>query len=226
VTHPYNTERLRSLYDNILNDNIHTLRAGGKTDPSLFNAKNDDRMSLVVLLRLSDEVSRNIADYSRNLSMIEPDLYIYPECDYHITVMDILKGAKGRLLPANTTDYISAIESCSADITKFCIGFHGLTASDNVIMVKGFYDAPLQIFRERLRTSLKSRGLSLEERYETVSCHVSIARISKPLSNPDELIDFIKLPHDFGVMTVDCMEISFHNWYDTQTTVLGNILLS
>jgi hypothetical protein len=77
-----------------------------------------------------------------------------------------------------------------------------------------------------LRTSLKSRGLSLEERYETVSCHVSIARISKPLSNPDELIDSIKLPHDFGVMTVDCMEISFHNWYDTQTTVLGNILLS
>ena len=190
---------LDNHYDSILATNREKVLAGGIGDPLLKNALTDSRMSLVVLIRISPDVEERINCCLDDLKGIEPNLYYYPAKDFHITVMDVLKGEEGRV--------------------------DGLTASDNAILVRGYYDDQLMVFRQRLRDMLKQRGLSLEERYKTISSHVTIARLHSKFQNPERLLDYIEKPRSFGTMTVSNMEISFHNWYDTRKEVLSVVEL-
>ena len=212
-------------YDSILSANRAKILSGGNGDPFLKKALTDNRMSLVVLIRISYDVTEKINSCIRDLKDIEPDLYFYPAEDFHITVMDILKGEEGRVIPPNITEYIRCIEECSKSISPFKIEFNGLTASDNAILVRGYYDDQLMVFRQKLRDLLKQGGLPLEERYKTISSHVTIARLHSKFQNPDKLLDYIDKPRVFGTMAVSDLEISFHNWYDTQKEVLSIVKL-
>ena len=217
---------LDNHYDSILAANREKILTGGAGDVFLENALADNRMSLVVLIRIPLDAAEKINSCINELKGIEPNLYYYPAQDFHITVMDVLKGEEGRSIPPNITEYIHCIEECSKDISPFKIEFDGLTASDNAIMVRGYYDDQLMVFRQKLRDMLKQRGLSLEERYKTISSHVTIARLLSKYQNPEKLLDYIEKPRSFGNMTVSNMEISFHNWYDTRKEVLSTIELS
>ena len=217
----YSKENLDIHYDkNIYEKNKPKLLKGGTGDKFLINAKNDNRMSLVLLIRISSEISNKIEKCISKLKNIEPDLYYYPKTDFHITVIDILKGKENREIPNNINEYIECINNCIKEIKPFKIEFNGLTASDNAILVKGYYEYELQKFRELLRKSLKEKGLSLEERYETISCHITIGRVAENFKNPKDLTKFIEEERIFGVMEVDSLELSFHNWYDTKKKVL------
>lgn len=217
---------LDNHYNSILTANRGKILAGGASDAFLEKALTDNRMSLVVLIRIPLDAAEKINSCINELKGIEPNLYYYPAQDFHITVMDVLKGEEGRSIPPNITEYIHCIEECSKDISPFKIEFDGLTASDNAIMVRGYYDDQLMVFRQKLRDMLKQRGLSLEERYKTISSHVTIARLLSKYQNPEKLLDYIEKPRSFGNMTVSNMEISFHNWYDTRKEVLSTIELS
>ena len=217
----YSKENLDIHYDkNIYEKNKQKLLKGGTGDKFLINVKNDNRMSLVLLIRISSEISNKIEKCISKLKNIEPDLYYYPKTDFHITVIDILKGEENREIPNNLNEYIECINNCIKEIKPFKIEFNGLTASDNAIMVKGYYEYELQKFRELLRKSLKEKGLSLEERYETISCHITVGRVADNFKNPKDLTKFIEEERKFGVMEVDSLELSFHNWYDTKKKVL------
>ena len=124
-------------------------------------------------------------------------------------------------------EYIECIKKCISEIKPFKIEFNGLTASDNAVMVKGFYEYELQKFREAFRKALKDKGLTLEERYETISSHVTIMRIADKLENPNDFSKFIEHEQErmFGIMNINSFELSFHNWYDTKKEVLLNIEL-
>ena len=211
---------LDNHYDSILSNNREKILEGGTADTLLKNALADNRMSLVVLIRISPDVAEKINCCIDDLKEIEPNLYYYPAQDFHITVMDVLKGEEGREIPQNINEYIRCIEECSKGITPFKIEFDGLTASDNAVLVRGYYDDQLMEFRQKLRDMLNQRGLSLEERYKTISCHVTIARLHNKFQNPEKLLDYIEKPRLFGTMTVSNMEISFHNWYDTRKEVI------
>ncbi|MCR5343665.1 MAG: 2'-5' RNA ligase family protein [Butyrivibrio sp.] len=216
---------LENHYKRILTDNKERFLEGGVGDAFLSNAKNDNRMALVVLIRITSEIAGKINKCISELHDIEPDLYYYPCEDFHITVMDILRGEEGRELPHNLDDYIKCIRECCSEIDPFKITFDGLVASDNAIMVKGYYDEQLLRFRESLRNSLAVNGLSLEERYKTISSHITISRLYDKYKNPTKLMDYIEKPHSFGTMTVKNMEISFHNWYDTRKQLLSEVEL-
>ena len=212
-------------YDSILAANREKILAGGARDAFLDNALTDNRMSLVVLIRIPLDAAEKINSCINELKRIEPNLYYYPAQDFHITVMDVLKGEEGRSIPPNITEYIRCIEECSEDISPFRIEFDGLTASDNAIMVRGYYDEQLMVFRQKLRDMLKQRGLSLEERYKTISSHVTIARLHSKFRSPEKLLEYIEKPRVFGTLTVSNMEISFHNWYDSRKEVLSVVEL-
>ena len=216
---------LDNHYDSILAANKEKILAGGIGDALLEKALTDSRMSLVVLIRISPDVAEKIISSIDDLKRIEPNLYYYPAKDFHITVMDVLKGEEGREIPPNITECIRCIEECSKDISPFKIKFDGLTASDNAVLVRGYYDDQLMVFRQKLRDMLKQRGLSLEERYKTISSHITIARLHSKFQNPEKLLDYIEKPRSFGTMTVSNMEISFHNWYDTRKKLLSTIEL-
>ena len=212
---------LDNHYDSILGANKEKILAGGIGDALLKKAPTDSRMSLVVLIRISSDLSEKINSCIDDLKRIEPNLYYYPAKDFHITVMDILKGEDGRKIPQNIAEYIRCIEECSKSISPFRIEFNGLTASDNAVLVRGYYDDQLMVFRQMLRDLLKQSGLPLEERYKTISSHVTIARLHSKFQNPEKLLDYIDKPRVFGTMAVSSLEISFHNWYDTRKEVLS-----
>ena len=220
----YSKEKLKEHYDkNIYEKNKEIILSGGKGDKYLINAKNDNRMSLVLLIRISPEISDKIEKCISELKDIEPNAYFYPKSDFHITVIDILKGAENRKIPENLNQYIECIRRCASEIKSFKIEFNGLTASDNAVMVKGYYEYELQKFREILRKELKEKGLALEERYETISSHITIMRIPERIEKPKELLKFIENERMFGIMEVNSLEMSFHNWYDTKKETLSII---
>ena len=223
-----NKEFLQEHYNSILLKNKDKLKQGGIKDDLLSNVLKDKRMSMVLLIRINPDISNNIQNAINNLKEIEPDsMYYYPSTDFHITVIDILKGELGRNIPENINDYINCIKECTKQIKPFEIEFDGLTASDNAILVKGFYDNELQKFRELLRENLEKNKLKLEERYKTISSHITIARIKNKLNNPEKLIELVEKNKNyyFGKMKVESLELCFHNWYDTQKQVLLNINL-
>ena len=223
-----NKDFLKEHYNNIFIKNKEKICQGGVKDDLLSNVKNDERMSIVLLIRISPNISANIEKCINKLKEIESDsMYFYPSSDFHITVIDILKGEIGRKIPENINDYINCINECAKQIKPFEIEFEGLTASDNAVLVKGFYDNELQKFRELLRESLSKNNLKLEERYKTISSHITIARNKDKLKNPEKLISFIEneSKNNFGKMKVDSLELCFHNWYDTKKQAIAKINL-
>ena len=223
-----NKDFLKEHYNNIFIKNKEKICQGGVKDDLLSNVKNDERMSIVLLIRISPNISANIEKCINKLKEIESDsMYFYPSSDFHITVIDILKGEIGRKIPENINDYINCINECAKQIKPFEIEFEGLTASDNALLVKGFYDNELQKFRELLRESLNKNNLKLEERYKTISSHITIARFKEKLKNPDKFISFIENENKnyFGKMKVNYFELCFHNWYDTKKQTIETIYM-
>jgi 2'-5' RNA ligase len=223
-----NKDFLKEHYNNIFIKNKEKICQGGVKDDLLSNVQNGERMSIVLLIRISPNISANIEKCINKLKEIESDsMYFYPSSDFHITIIDILKGEIGRKIPENINDYINCINECAKQIKPFEIEFEGLTASDNAVLVKGFYDNELQKFRELLRESLSKNNLKLEERYKTISSHITIARNKDKLKNPEKLISFIEneSKNNFGKMKVDSFELCFHNWYDTKKQAIAKINL-
>ena len=221
-------EYLNENYNKIFINNKEKIKNGGVKDDFLSEAQNDNRMSIVLLLRISPDISKNIENCLNKLKEIESDsIYFYPSSDFHITVIDILKGEIGRNIPENINDYINCINECAKQIKPFDIEFEGLIESDNAVLIKGFYDNELQTFRELLREDLSKNNLKLEERYKTISYHITIARNKDKLKNPEKLISFIENENkkNFGKMKVDFFELSFHSWYDTKKQAIGKINL-
>ena len=213
-------------YASILENNRSIILEGGNGRIDFTDYAEDKIMSVVALIRISPQVSSRIAAFEEKLKAIEPDMYFYEPQDYHITALDILKGERGRKLPDNIDEYAEAVRFCSSKIKPFEISFEGVSASDNAVMVCGYYDEALEQLREMLRSELKHRGLTLDERYRTFSSHVTFARLCSKYANPEKFLSFISKPISFGTMTVSSIELCFHSWCDAQKTVIANFPLS
>lgn len=221
----YDRNFLREHYDSILQKNYKILLAGGNGRIDFTDFVDNNVRSLVVLVRLAQDVGQRISECIESLKKIEPDMYFYPQKDFHVTVLDVLKGEAGRQIPENISQYIEAVRECAKSIEPFEIEFDGLTASDNAVMVRGFYEPQLQILRENLRHELRVRNLILDERYETFSSHVTIARLCDKYSEPARILSFVNTPVSFGKMRVKSLEISFHSWCDSKKKVLCELPL-
>ena len=88
----YNRDVLENHYKNILKQNKEKLMHGGSGDTFLVSPELDTRMSIALLIRIENTVSDNIKAYLDEIKEMEPDLYIYPKEDFHITVLDILSA--------------------------------------------------------------------------------------------------------------------------------------
>lgn len=221
----YNKQRLDELYNGILEQNRHKLLSGGIGDPFLTSSSIDERMALVLVFRPSAQIVDRITTHLGRLRNMEPDLYFYPARDLHVTVLDILKGMQGRQIPDNIEQYIQCIKECTAQIRPFIVEFEGMTSSDNAAMAKGFYEVDLENFRIMIRRAFAQKSLPLEERYQTISSHITVARIPVKLQNPKAFVDYIMELVSFGTMKIDSMELVFHNWYDSKKTVLAKFPL-
>ena len=57
----YDKDKLDNHYNNILKNNIDKIMLGGVGDTLLYDAKDDARMSLVVLIRMSSNITNNFS---------------------------------------------------------------------------------------------------------------------------------------------------------------------
>lgn len=216
---------LKDHYARILGQNREILLQGGRGDPFLQSKEADTRMALVLLMRVKGEVSGKISDYIQTLKQTEPALYYYPPSDFHVTILDILCGKEHRTTPENIDEYISCIKGCTDAVKPFHIDFRGVTASDNAVLACGYYEDGLEELRRTVRSALTERNLALEERYKSISSHITIARIPERLTQPERFLGLIERDVCFGRAEVDSVELSFHNWYDSEKTKLAEFSL-
>lgn len=221
----YHEAILKEHYDHILEQNKEILLNGGHGDSFLLSPETDARMAVALLIRAKGEASEKITDYLQEMKKAEPELYYYPPQDFHVTVLDILRGKPYRTLPENIGDYITCIQECADKVKSFCIDFKGVTASDNAVLACGYYEYGLEEIRQSVRKALSKNNLILEERYQTISAHITVARIPQRLENQEQFLKHIKKEIRFGKMEVDSLELTFHNWYDSKKTKLADISL-
>lgn len=221
----YQETLLRRHYDGILETNRARLLQGGVGDPHLLHPEWDTRMALALVIRPAPHLAHRMAGHLEPLRQLAPELYHYPASDFHVTVLDLLRGKPGRTLPPNWREYARCIRSCAGEVSPFGLEFSGLCASDSAILMKGYYQEGLEQLRQRVREALAAHGLPLEERYKTISAHVTVARIPTRLHHPAELLDWMDQNVDFGQMMVEQVELVFHNWYDSRKQVLDTIPL-
>lgn len=221
----YNEELLQQNYNRIWDSNKEILLKGGKGDSFLQSSEKDTRMAIALLIRIKGEVSHKISEYIQKLKGIDSSLYYYPQQDFHITVLDILRGEPDRKIPENIESYVSCIQKCVEKISPFFIKFKGTTASDNCVLVCGYYEYGMEEVRQTIREALAENKLDLEERYKTFSSHITVARIIDKIRNVDAVLPNLKNDIEFGCMKVDSLELSFHNWYDSQKTKIAEFKL-
>lgn len=221
----YQESILKRHYDGILETNRERILRGGVGDPHLLHPESDTRMALALVIRPIPDLARRMAGYLESLEQLAPELYHYPASDFHVTVLDLLRGEAGRTLPKNWRDYARCIRDCAREVSPFGVKWSGLCSSDSAVLVRGYYEVGLEQLRQTIRGALAAQGLPLEERYRTISAHITVARIPTRLHHPSEVLDFVGQDVPFGEMNVEAVELVFHNWYDSQKHVLDTIPL-
>lgn len=222
----YHKEELSNHYKKIYEQNKEKLLQGGTGDAYLITPETDTRMSIALVIRIDRQVSNEIKKYLEEVRRTEPNLYFYPEEDMHITVLDILRGAPDRKIPENIQEYIRCVEECAKEIRAFHIDFEGVTASDNALLVCGYYEPELEKLRKLIRCSLVNENLLFEERYKTFSAHITVARIPQKLDRPAEFAKLDQGQRKFGTSEITSLELVYHNWYDSVKTTLAKFELS
>lgn len=212
--------QLNALYDSIRTKNTEVFLSGGVPDDFLNHPETDTRMAVALVIRPAEAVRQSICAVLQELHAEFPELYCYPADDLHITVLDVLRGRPGleKPSPALLAQYKNCIEAAVSQLEPFSIQFKGLVFSDGAVMVKGFDDGGLEILRAALRSALRAEGLSLEERYETTSCHITAVRFPEKLHAPAALLKRLERcdAMDFGSCAVTGFELTYHNWYDSR----------
>ena len=213
----YAKEKLEALYEQIREESRHTLLNGGCPDDFLLHPENDTRMSVTLLFRIPAEISRRIEGMLRQLASYCPGLYVYPPSDMHVTVLDILRGRPGLQKPehAEADGYIECIRSALNGSPPFRVLFRGVTVSDSALLVCGYYEEPLARIRHVIRSGLRKAGLLLEERYETYSCHITVARFPVRITDPQAFLALTERYREanIGSYVIREFEYTNHKWY-------------
>ena len=143
---------------------------------------------------------------------MEPGLYYYPQLNYHVTLLDLLRGRPGLSCPPDLAKkYFDCVNTRSSVIEPFSISLEGLTASREAVMAKGYYEDGMRQLRAAIRKAVREAGLPLEERYETFSCHVTTVRFPEKISNPEKFFAFLEEEsrEPFGKFRVDEIELVY-----------------
>lgn len=220
---------LMTLYAGIAERGMACIEdCGEQVDGWLRCPERDTRMGITLLIRIPTEMQGRILRMEQELLAEEPHQYYYPASDLHVTVLDLLAATPGFVYTdALVADYDRILTQAVSLCEPFSISLCGIVPSESAILVKGYYEAALTQIRQRIRKALRDERLPLEERYETISAHVTIARFAEKLQNRAELSQILSAntARDFGEFQVRDLQLVYHNWYDSQKTILAEYRL-
>jgi hypothetical protein len=220
---------LDALYAKIHSDGQKAIRNGMELiDPYLQQKDQDQRRGLALLANPKGPIPKNLGMLLNEMKAIEPVQYYYPETDFHVTVMDLISA--NLQFTADETLIQKAnqiIETAITGMAPFDIHFKGIIVSNGAILAKGYYNGGLPQLRDKIRKIAAEYDFNLEERYQSISAHVTIARfISKAVSS-ELLLAKIGDYHDFeiGVTRVNDLELVIHDWYNSRKNVIRKFIL-
>lgn len=216
---------VEELYNDIMNNGITKIKNDGEHIDYWIDNSEDHRMGLALLIRPSQEIQDNILNIENKIKEIEPNQYFYQKEQYHITLLDFITARQNYVYSKEDVNIYNEItENALEKAKKFKIYFKGLVISDGAIMVKGYYEDELNKIRESLRQGIEDNGLKNDERYTTISSHITIARFREKIQNREKLIEFVNDYKDyyFGELEVSKIEFLYHNWYDSKKELMQN----
>ena len=219
---------LDSLYEGIMIRGIDSVRKQKEYVDHHIDDMADTRMGITLVIRPTAEINERISRMEEELRKIEPEQYYYPQEDYHITLLDILTARQGF---AYTKEQVSTCRQLSEEVIRrakpFTIHLKGIVLSEGAVMVKGYYENEMEHLRRHLREAIINYGMQLDERYPTISSHVTIARFRTEIKLREQLIDKISeyKELEIGTFPVSQIDLICHNWYDSKKEVLSSFLI-
>jgi len=205
---------LKKEYNRIFNSSKKDLINNNiDIDKNLLDISQDKRLSLTVIIPIN-VLFKNVID---QLNKLEPEQYFYPSTDTHITVIDFICDSDNSFLDKEKIEQCKMILNNSIkNFSGFYINFKGLTASQNAVMVQGFFDTGLQDLRNIIRKECVRHGFELKERHQQTWAHSAIMRFKKKLKNPELFVNEIETLRntDFGSVKVNKILFVLHDWYN------------
>ena len=222
-------DELESLYSAIHAGSVQNVISGNETIDHLLNApEKDRRFGITLLIPLSDAIASSISPIRDDIRRIEPQQYFYTGPDLHITVLDLQRAHEGFQRDSDRLENcIRLIETVLPGIEPFEISFKGIILSSAGILIKGYYREGLQHLRTGVRNRAVERGITLRERYQSLSAHVTIVRFKSALLNRRRLTAYIQnnMHRPIGAMTVQEIHLVIHDWYNRRKEVVRRFSL-
>lgn len=115
-------------------------------------------------------------------------------------------------------DYAEVFKEAVRDVGSFEIQFKGITASPSCVLLQGFMpNELLSDLRQKLRVAFGSSKLhtSRDQRYNIATAHSTVMRFKESLRDSKKLLECLSAyrEFDFGVHTIDRVELAFNDWY-------------
>ena len=217
--------KLKEHYDTIFASAKEKILSSQYQIDQNIDSVTDTRRGLTLLIRPNQEVLHSIKALTDILIKIEPQQYIYPSSDIHITVLSLISCYPNfNIGDIQLDDYIEIIQKSIRNISPFEIKYQGITASDSCIMLKGYYEKDtLDKLRNSLRESFKQSNIkqSVDSRYYLETAHSTILRIKKPLQDVSRYTSKIEELTDInlGSFFVNQIELVYNDWYQKSENV-------
>jgi len=189
-----------------------------------LNSNNDTRRGITILVRIPDNIKREISSFLSTLEHLEPSQYYYPLSDLHVTILSIISCRPGfQLTDFRPEAYCQEIKHALKSVTAFQIEFSGITASTGCIMIQGYpKGSQLDQLRANLREGFRESGLesTIDSRYKLITAHITVARFQSPLKDPVTFTDKLNSYRDynFGTLDVNELEFVYNDWYQKAAT--------
>ncbi|WP_246535458.1 2'-5' RNA ligase family protein [Litoribacter ruber] len=216
---------MKNIYDQMYLETLHKIQGNQYKLDKQINDPRDSRYGLSLIIEPDAAICSNILQFLSELKTIEPNQYIYPSSDIHITVLSIISCYSG----FNTRDvplekYIVAVKKSLSGVQSFSISFKGITASPSGVMVQGFVDNDsLTRLRGNLREEFRNNGLenSIDKRYEIQTAHTTVLRFQYPLQQKIKFLAVLNQSRgkDFGEMKVNELRLVGNDWYHRRDKV-------
>ena len=206
-------------YESIFLDNIkHITLNDIIIDQHLLDPDNDNRSGLSIIIKPGDKLKNIYYSLINGFRKIEPDQYYYPFKDLHITVFDFIIASENfqfndKLLKI----YISVAGKIFKNELPITIIFNGVVFSKAAGIIKGYdNDDRIIDIRHRIRVCLEEAGMKTDERYESVTTHMTFCRFLRKINNcMDFLLHVEKMKEiPFGQYSFDYADLVIHDWYN------------
>lgn len=208
------------IYERLWSAAAHAFESGRPgMDPHLPDKSGDQRRGITLLFRPGPAIQRSLKTFMGELAGVAPGQYFYKPEEWHVTVLAIVPGSnawqdKMRHLPA----FRSLIGKVLEKHRGFSVGFRGVTASANAVMIQGFpNDGTLGQIRDRLRSGFRDNqmGDELDRRYKILAAHMTVMRFCRPDTDWKRLKALLEANRTtpFGETRVHRLQLVSSDWY-------------